>query len=148
MKTFSSFVLSLLKSFSRRISNMQQSISYHQFNLMKDKHTINLILVSSKWLIPSFGVCSGGINPWFLVVLLFFSGVPSFLGYIIAKLHLNHRKVSPCVFIFSFLSFDHPFVTVVLLGGSTWWFIKDSFHSSIVLQDFSWNFDRASYTQR
>ena len=29
---------------------------------------------------------------------LFFSGVPSFLGYIIAKLHLNYCKASPCVF--------------------------------------------------
>ena len=26
----------------------------------------------------------------------FLSGVPSSLGYIIAKLHLNHRKASPC----------------------------------------------------
>ena len=32
----------------------------------------------------------------------FFSGVPSFLGYIVAKLHLNHCKDSPCVFNFSF----------------------------------------------
>ena len=30
------------------------------------------------------------------------SGVPSSLGYIIAKLHLNHCKASPCVFNFSF----------------------------------------------
>ena len=34
------------------------------------------------------------------------------------------------------LSFYHPFITGVLHGGSTWWFVKDSFHSSIVLQDF------------
>ena len=33
---------------------------------------------------------------------LFFSRAPSFLGYIIAKLHLNHWKDSPCVFNFSF----------------------------------------------
>ena len=32
----------------------------------------------------------------------FLFGVPSFLGYIVAKLHLNHRKASPCVFNFSF----------------------------------------------
>ena len=32
----------------------------------------------------------------------FFSGVPSFLGFIVAKLQLNHRKASPCVFNFSF----------------------------------------------
>ena len=51
---------------------------------MKDKHTINLILISSRW-----------FNS-------FISGVPSFLGYIVAKLHLNHRKASPCVFNFPF----------------------------------------------
>ena len=33
---------------------------------------------------------------------LFFSGVSSFLLYLVAKLHLNHRKASPCVFNFSF----------------------------------------------
>ena len=33
---------------------------------------------------------------------LFFSGVPSFPHYLVAKLHLNHRKASPCVFNFSF----------------------------------------------
>ena len=37
----------------------------------------------------------------------------------------NHCKASPCVFNFSFLLFDHSFVTGVLHGGSTWWFIKD-----------------------
>ena len=34
----------------------------------------------------------------------------------------------------NYLSFYHPLITGVLHGGSTWWFIKDSFHSSIVLQ--------------
>ena len=33
---------------------------------------------------------------------LFFSRAPSSLGYIVAKLHLNHRKASPCVFNFPF----------------------------------------------
>ena len=51
---------------------------------MKDKHTINLILISSRW-----------FNS-------FISGVPSFLGYIVVKLHLNHCKGSPCVFNLSF----------------------------------------------
>ena len=51
---------------------------------MKDKHTINLILISSRW-----------FNS-------FLSRVPSSLGYIIAKLLLNHRKASPRVFNFSF----------------------------------------------
>ena len=44
--------------------------------------------------------------------------------------------------------FYHPFITGVLHWGSTWWFVKDSFHSSIVLQDFSRSFDLPSYTQK
>ena len=46
------------------------------------------------------------------------------------------------------LSFRYPFVTGVLHGGSTWWFIKDSFQSSIVLQDFSRSYDQPSYAQK
>ena len=42
---------------------------------MKDKHTINLILISSKWVIPSFGVCSWWINSSSKCFHLFFSGV-------------------------------------------------------------------------
>ena len=38
----------------------------------------------------------------FEMLHLFFSGVPSFLHYLVAKLHLNHHKASPCVFNFSF----------------------------------------------
>ena len=48
------------------------------------------------------------------------------------------------LFFLTFLSFDHSFTTGVLHGGSTWWFVKDSFHSSIVLQDFSWSYDPPS----
>ena len=51
---------------------------------MKDKPTINLILISPR--------CFNS----------FILGVPSFLGYIVAKLHLNHCKASTCVFNFSF----------------------------------------------
>ena len=45
----------------------------------------------------------------FHVFHLFFSGVPSFPHYLVVKLHLNHRKASPCSFnppsdLFSFLS--------------------------------------------
>ena len=46
------------------------------------------------------------------------------------------------------LSFYHPFFTGVLHRGSTWWFVKDSFHSSIVPQDFSRSYDPPSYTQK
>ena len=42
---------------------------------MKDNHTINLILISSEWLIPSFRVCSWGINSSSKCFHLFFSGV-------------------------------------------------------------------------
>ena len=38
---------------------------------------------------------------------------------------------------FQLLFLSVIFFTGVLHGGSTWWFVKDSFHSSIVLQDFS-----------
>ena len=51
-----------------------KSVVCHQFNLMKDKQTINLILTSSKWVIPSFGVCSWWINSSFKCLHLFFSG--------------------------------------------------------------------------
>ena len=46
------------------------------------------------------------------------------------------------------LSFYHPFFTGVLHGGSTWWFVKDSFHSSIVLQGFSRSYDPPSYSKK
>ena len=74
---------------------------------------------------------------------LFFPGVPSSRNYITTEIHLNHYKASPCVV--NFTSFYHPFITGVLHGGSTWCFIKDPFHSSIVRQDFSWSQDPPSY---
>ena len=87
---------------------------------MKDKHTINLILISSRWLNSFYGDYSWWINSWLQVIhlsfqswssyhilgsrcfIFSFSGVPSFPCYLVAKLHLNHRKASPCVFNFSF----------------------------------------------
>ena len=69
---------------------------------MKDTHNVILIIVSSKWLIPSFGV-----RLWYQFLssmqFIFLSGVPSFLYYLIEKVHLNHRKASPCVFQLLFL---------------------------------------------
>ena len=53
-------------------------------------------------LVSSFQSCSSCHISRFEMLHLFFSGVPSFLGYITAKLHLNHCKDSPCVFNFSF----------------------------------------------
>ena len=68
---------------------------------MKDTHNVILIIVSSD-LVSSFQSCSSSHISRFEMFHLFVSGVPSFLGYIVAKLHLNHRKASPCVFNFSF----------------------------------------------
>ena len=53
-------------------------------------------------LVSSFQSCSSCHFSRFEMLHLFFSGVPSFPHYLIAKLHLNHRKASPCVFYFSF----------------------------------------------
>ena len=51
----------------------------------------------------------------------FFSGVPSFPHYLVAKLHLNHRKASPCVLNFSFVlsSFLPEFFMEALHDGSS-----------------------------
>ena len=62
-------------------------------------------------------------------VHLSFLEFQAFPHYLVAKLHLNHCKASPCVFIYPFFQFDHSFVNGVLHGGSTWWFIKDLFPS-------------------
>ena len=70
---------------------------------MKDKHTINLILISSRWFnsfLPE--IVHDDVILGSSYFIFSFSRVPSFLGYIIAKLHLNHCKASPCVFNFSF----------------------------------------------
>ena len=69
---------------------------------MKDTHNVILIIVSSKWssfFFPELFIMSFS---WFEMLHLFFSWVPSFPHYLVAKLHLNHRKASPCVFNFSF----------------------------------------------
>ena len=69
---------------------------------MKDTHNVILIIVSSKWsnfFFPELFIVS---HSRFEMLHLFFSGVPSFPHYLVAKLHLNHCKASPCVFNFSF----------------------------------------------
>ena len=73
----------------------------HQLKLVKDKHNVILILVSSSefnslfWRLIKFSIPG---------VWSFFSGDPSSLNYLVVKLHLNHYKVSPCVFNFSLFS--------------------------------------------
>ena len=66
---------------------------------MKAKHNVILILVSSKWLIPYSGDSSK-----FLISFVHFSfpEFQVFSHYLVAKLHLNHCKASPCVSSFSF----------------------------------------------
>ena len=126
MKTFSSLRYVTSQSFSRRISSMQKSIVGHQFNLMKDKHTINLILISSKWVIPSFRVCSWWINSSSKCFHLFFSGVQ-----ISSAISSEPPSKSSQALIFSF----HPSLYLVILlftgvlhGGSSWFnsFFKSS----------------------
>ena len=81
---------------------------------MKDKHNVILILVLSCELNSLFRRL---INSWFqLFHLLFFSEFQPVFNYFTTEIHLNRYKDSPCVFNFSFLSFDHPFVT----GVSSW----------------------------
>ena len=113
--------------------------------MTKDKHTINLILISSRWF-NSFllEIVHDEVILVSSVSSFIFSGVPSFLGYLVAKLHLITSRLH--LVLSTSLSFYHPFITGVLHGGSTWWFVKDSFHSSIVLQDFSRSYDLPGYT--
>ena len=73
---------------------------------MKDKHNVILILDSPIWLIPYSG---GSSNSRFKLSIFLFRSF-KFPLYLIEKLHLNHCKSSPCVFNFSFISIDHPFV--------------------------------------
>ena len=67
----------------------------------------------------------------------FLSGVPSSLGYIIAKLHLNHRKASPCVFKFSFFlsSFYYRSSSLRLYMMVHQGFLSFSFYSSRFLSN-------------
>ena len=105
LKTLSSYRY-LSYSFSMRISSMPNPFARHQFKLMKDKHNVILILVSSKRLIPYSG---GSSNSRFHLFHLFFSGVPSSLSYFITEIHLNHFKASLCVLNFFFLPSSSSF---------------------------------------
>ena len=57
---------------------------------------------------------------------IFLFGVPSSLNYLVAKLHLNHCKASPCVFNFSF------FLSSFYYRSSSW-----SFFFMVVHQGFN-----------
>ena len=103
-----------------------KSIACHQFNLMKDKHTINLILISSKWVIPSFRVCSWWINSSSKCFHLFFSGV-QISSAISSEPPYKSSQGSSYSFILHSISSPF-FVTGVLHGGSSWFisFFKSS----------------------
>ena len=92
---------------------------------MKDKHTINLILISSKRVILSFGVCSWWINSSSKCFIFSFPEF-KFPRSSRRNLHLNHRKAH--LIFSSFILSHHPFVTEVLHGGSSWFnsFFKSS----------------------
>ena len=85
----------------------------------------------------------GSSNSWFLLFIFLFWSSKLFQLYH----HGDSSKSSQgfaCVFNFSFRS-DHPFITGVLHGGSTWWFIKDfipsrSFHRDSSLRSSSFFF--------
>ena len=84
---------------------------------MKDKHTINLILISSKRVILSFEVCSWWINSSSKCFIFSFPEF-KFPRSSRRNLHLNHRKAH--LILSSFIPISSSFVTGVLHGGSSW----------------------------
>ena len=121
------------QSFSRRISSMHKSIGGHQFNFMKDKHTINLILISSKRVILSFGVCSWWINSSSKCFIFSFPEF-KFPRHLVGNLHLNHHKAH--LVLSSFILSHHPFVTGVLHGGSSWFNLFFKCSSRFLFKEF------------
>ena len=73
---------------------------------MKDKHNVILILVSSSL----FNSCFLKGSSYLFLVSSAHLSFPEFQALIITVIHLNHYKVSPCVFNFSFL-----FLIILLL---------------------------------
>ena len=114
---------------------------------MKDTHNVILNLVSSKWLIPSSGVRSRYQILDFKLFIFSFRSSRLFQLYHFKAPSKSLQGFSQSSFQVS-ISFDHSFIIGVLHGGSTWWFVKDSLHYSIVLQDFSRSYDPPSYTQK
>ena len=92
-----------------------KSIVCHQFNLMNDKHTINLILISSKWVIPSLGVCFWWINSSSKCFHLFFSR-SSFSSVISSEPPSKSSQGSSYSFILHSISLSFCY------RSSSWWF--------------------------
>ena len=82
---------------------------------MKDKHTINLILISSKWVIPSFEVCSWWINSSSKCFHLFFSWVQ-----ISSAMSSKPPSKSPQGSSYSFIL--HSISSSFCHQSSSWWF--------------------------
>ena len=109
---------------------------------MKDKHTINLIRISSKRVLPSFRVCSWCINSSSKCFHFFLFRSSNFLGHFVGT---SIQIIARLILFFhpSFLS-HHLFVTGVLHGGSSWFnsFFKSS--SRFLLVGFKYFFLLAS----
>ena len=109
---------------------------------MKDTHNVILIIVSSKWssfFFPELFIMSFS---WFEMLHLFFSGVPSF-----SRLYHHDAPSKSLHGFILFLSTFNCFPLSFSIRSSSWCFVKDSFHSSIVLQDFSRSYDPSSLLQ-
>ena len=98
---------------------------------MKYKHTIYLILISSKWVIPSFGVCSWWINSSFKCFIFSFPEF-NFPRPFRRNLHQNHRKTY--LILSSFISISSSF----LLPEFFMVVLHDLIFSSRVHQDSCW----------
>ena len=107
---------------------------------MKDKHNVILTLISSS----NFNSLFRSGSSYHILgsrCFIFSSRVQSFPFYLIAEFHPIIARFH-LVFLTSFsFRLHHPFVTGVLHGCSTWWFIKDLIRSRSVHQD---SFQRSS----
>lgn len=134
VEDFFKFVLLSLLNLGKKNNQYAKSIVCHQFNFVKDKHNIFIILVSFMWF-PSFfrSYSWYQFSSLSCSSFIFHSSKFFFLKYLFAKFHLNLSKFI-ILFFSSFISFDHYFV----YGGSSWWFVKDFVHSQGVLQHSCW----------
>lgn len=102
-----------------------KSVDCHQFNLMKDKLNIILILVRS--ILNSSSGVAHDVNSFLKCsYLFFFSRVPSSFKYLFVRLLLNLGKVI-ILYPSTFVSFNRSLV----YGGPSWWFIKVSIRSQV-----------------
>ena len=162
MKTFSSLRYVTSQSFSRRISSMQKSIACHQFNLMKDKHTINLILISSRWfnsflpeIVHDEVILGSSVHLFFpeLVIISHSRFERLHLSFQSSKLSQLSRREAPSKSLQGFtLCFQLLFLSIILLlpeffmealhGGSS----RILFILQLFFKIFSRSYDLPSFT--